>query len=593
MKKATRLLAAVLALLFVLSIAAACGPNQGSPGAGAPAAVTGSDVPNMNATGYPIAQSPVTVSALMGLDSQDGYWEDLQLWNWLAELTNVNFKIEYLIDQTGDQYRDRVGLLFASNNYPEVLLRASGGIRWQEEEFYAREGFFIDTRPLQQYMPNIQEFYQEFPHIKAGQTASDGGMYGFPFTYQGGVGGNPINCYMEAYWADRIGYTDDMPYTVDEYRDFLYAIKAVIDSGDYFRPDPNMIAIGWREPFGQGPHINLTMYGYTGTITYADGPWALPDNKNVQFMVEHPGYRKTLELWRDLYRDGVLDVEVFTMEASTANARKNNCEYAVFNGSSSSLIPELIRSNPAINLDYANADHSKGFGCRSFRPLTSEYSNKARLPFENIGTVNQLMITDKCKNPEIVARWADIFFNLNYDITDNSVPNPMMFYKGWYGEHWEYVNLDRTAWSFLPTPDGQTTSSGDLIDWMYSRNYILMGWSLPCGVYIDGSMQVGGAPMFVAKQYTNIDYQYPYVSAETEFPRLARRTPEETESIATKEAELNEYLRQQWALFMSGQKDLNDANWDDFKANCYKLGVDDILEVRQSVAERWAKAMGN
>jgi len=190
-----------------------------------------------------------------------------------------------------------------------------------------------------------------------------------------------------------------------------------------------------------------------------------------------------------------------------------------------------------------------------------------------------------------MARWSDIFFNMSYDVTDTTVPNPLLLWLGFYGEHWEYTNPQRTEWTFLARPDGSIGGDGtDRIDWAFLYENISPGWNLPVGVYLH-NVFADGAPMYLAKQHTNVAYQMDYRTTDTQFPPLARQTQEEIDSIATMQTELEEYCNQSFAMFMSGQTELSDANWDAFIARCKVLGSDTITEVRQNVLTRWNAAM--
>jgi hypothetical protein len=72
---------------------------------------------------------------------------------------------------------------------------------------------------------------------------------------------------------------------------------------------------------------------------------------------------------------------------------------------------------------------------------------------------------------------------------------------------------------------------------------------------------------------------------------LARWSEDETAAAATKQADLQIYLRESWAHFMSGQMELNDANWDAFVAQCYAMGAQEITDIRQQVYNRWLAAL--
>jgi putative aldouronate transport system substrate-binding protein len=589
----TRPISIVLVLLLVLTMLASCsGGDKNNPvdkptstptasTSGDSAATdppTASDVPEyMNEVGLPIAKELTTFTVFMQRDEADGRWEDLETMQWLEGITNVHFEYESV--PTAEEYKDKLNLMFVGGTYPDVLM-PRGSIDWQNEEAFAKEKYVIDLKPLiERWMPNCQEVMETNPQLKAGQTAADGGMYGLPFLYQG-KGGNPHLWYMEPYWMRAAGYTD-VPNTVDEMKKFMYDIKAVMDSGDYLRPEEGMYVLGYNSATGMSTMTNVMLTAYTGAIASIDSPWAAPDNKTVQFLVEHPGYKETVKFFRDIYRDGLVDPDVFTMDGATFNARKTECKYAMFTGSSSALNPEKIRDTPP-------AKEGDGYACMAIRPLTSQWNDKPLVNFETEGNIDWSMITDKCEKPEIMARWFDIFYNMHFDVKDKNVPNPFTFYLGFYGDHWTYTGENDKFWTFLPTrKDGLKNEDGTpaIIDWTYSRQFLVPGWSLPCGFYSENAFSVGNE-RFVGKQITTAANVYPYCTTDTQISSLARMTQEETDAVATKLTELKAYLGEQFGLFMSGQKDI-DAEWDNFVAECNRLGAKEITAVYQSVYDRW------
>jgi hypothetical protein len=164
----------------------------------------------------------------------------------------------------------------------------------------------------------------------------------------------------------------------------------------------------------------------------------------------------------------------------------------------------------------------------------------------------------------------------------------MMLFLGKYDEHWTHTDKPaNTIWTFMDKRDG----SGQ-IDWPYSRAHLVPGWNIPVGVYIQTEYAMG-SPMFIAKQHTNVHLQFPYVTEDTMLPRGTRWTPAEVARAATMQTDLTEYLRESWAFFTSGQTELNDANWDAFIAECYRLGAGEITAINQAVVDRWNAELGN
>ena len=615
--KRTRILALVIAFVMIAAMLAACGNNNDPvtpattrPPATVPPVVTAppilSDVPDyMNDIGvYPIAKEMTDVTVFMQRDIADSPWEDLSQMKWYEELTNIRLVAD--VEHDAEDFRTRLSLMLVSQTYPEVIM-ARGNLRWWEDEEYGRDGFFIDTTPLvARWMPMAMEAMAAYPFMRVGQTASDGAMYGFPFTYSG-VGGNPHNWYMDMYWMLAAGY-NDVPNTTDEMRKFMYDIHEVITTGitasgePIVEHDPEnfpiMYTIGGRSPQGHTPWLNVMLAGYTGTLISMTDIWAAPDNKTVQPMIDHPGYREAFRFFRDLYRDGLMDPELWTMDAATANSRKQNGQYAMYISSSTLLLnsPDLIRMPRPV-------DDAEGWVCQSIRPLTSQWNDKRRVGFENLATINSSSITDKMEKPELYARWLDPFYNIHKmasreNAMDNDMIGAINFHLGVYGEHWEiFDQAGSEFWRFLPArSDGATDANGNpaRINWDYFRQNIGPGWNMPGGVNPTPWMDLGN-PIFVRKQMETIRNQYPYCTTDTQLPMsLLRMTEAEQDRTRIPRNEITSYIEQSYAEFVTGQLNVDDdAVWKAFIDRIYSLGANEVTAALQGSYDRWNQAMGN
>jgi putative aldouronate transport system substrate-binding protein len=598
MKKFSQVMAGLLVAILVISVPATAveaawfrnlfrrGADEQQEAQEAVLERFGSDVPdNLNETGFRIVKEPITVTSfLYQPDVLAGCWTEIELMAWMEELTGVHWEYDILND--GDQYREQLNLRFLSGSYPDVI-NARGEISrdmyWLDEEAYGREGFLIDHRPLvARWMPNLQNFYTVYPAARVTQTSSDGRMYGFPFYYENGVGGNPHTWYMETYFATLLGYNyDNMPETVEELNKMMYDLKDILDRGDYMDPDPEMVVLGMRSTFGNNTMTNVLLAAFTGTLISVASPWAAPDNKTVEFMIEHPGYRAAAEMYHAWYRDGILNQDMFSMEPAAATNAKNSMKYVMFQGSSSPIQADLIR-----DARMPGAQERGYWGCTSIRPMTSEFNDRAMVAPEFRFWASHMSITDKAKHPEAIARWADIFFQMDYDYTDNSVPNPLMFFKGFYDVHWTHIDKpDNNIWTFM-----NQKGSDEQITWLYSTTNLVPGWNLPVGVYLTNNIN-HGTPLFNAKQHTNVHLQFPYVTTDTQIPGGARWTDAETTAASTRMADLRTYLEESWASFVSGGTPINDTTWDAFVAECYRLGAGEITEINQAVLDRWNAAL--
>ncbi len=70
--------------------------------------------------------------------------------------------------------------MFASANYPDVIMRRAVTINGKEE--YGPEGIFLNLKPLiEKNAPNLQKRMNEHPAIESAITAIDGNIYALPY----------------------------------------------------------------------------------------------------------------------------------------------------------------------------------------------------------------------------------------------------------------------------------------------------------------------------------------------------------------------------------------------------------------------------
>jgi hypothetical protein len=407
---------------------------------------------------------------------------------------------------------------------------------------------------------------------------------------------------MDPYWMRAAGW-DDVPFTIEEMDAFMRDIQTVLDTGirvdgqPYtMTPDhadfPMISVLGFRSLNGMSTMSNVTTTAFTGTLISVDRPWGAPDNRTVENMMHHPGYRANFRLWRDWWRDGLLDRDMFTMEPVTANSRKNHSQYAMFSGSATPLAntaPHLVRDPFPDRIE-------DGWIAGSIRPMTSRYNDRRLLNFELIASINTSMITDRMENPALYARWLDAFYNTTGDFRDNSDPAAINFQLGFYGEHFEVFGDNNEFWRFLRARgDGEIEAATGLparIDWVYARNNIAMGWNMPGGINVNPWMDLG-APAFIGKQIATIANQYPYCTTDTQVPVDLLRVPEaDQRRVGIIRADLALLIEEAWANFMTGVWDIdNDAQWQSFIDNAYRAGMAEITAIYQVAYDVWVAAI--
>lgn len=515
-----------------------------------------------SASGLPIVDEPVTYNALVMLNPGETAWEELAVPTQFEEMTGIRFNYNYVTDE---EFVEKLNLSFMSGTYDDVIF-SRGSVKAVDDAAFGKEGFVIDLTPLiDEYMPNTQQLFADHPEAKAASTAGDGGIYGLPMYYES-VGGNPLLAYMDPYWLEATG-RDDVPKTTDELWELFVDIKALIDSGDYKSPNPDMYVLGYRTIYGSTGFSAYVMQGFTGTLINIDSPFAAPDNKTITFMVDQPGFREGVEFMREIHRQGMIDPEAYTMDAPTWTARMNNCNYAIFSNSPTGQNADLVRG-----------------GGMALHPLTSEFNDKYMISYENTVVLNMMMITDVCEQPELLAQWADYFFT-DGNWKDTEVPNAVMAWLGPYGETWSYTDDTEAYYSLAEKPD----EPGVIMDWTYLYSHFTTNWNGYPGYRSFPAVQLGSR-LYEEKQTTTAANMYPYCTTDTQFPPHGRFTVEETEAVATMRTDLELYLRESFVAFVTETRSIEDE-WDAFVSECYRIGAAEITAVYQDVYDRWNAAL--
>ena len=163
------------------------------------------------------------------------------------------------------------------------------------------EGLFMDISDLiYNYAPNIVRYFNLSPPVQVASTWHDGGIYFLRSALNGAdsISEQPSKLWFIRYdWLDQLGL--QVPTTLDEYRDALYAFKEAEIAG------PETIPFFAR----QGDiRTLLQLWGVQGD--WAN--WFIDANGQIghgQFTEEYKTAMIELAQW---YADGIIDAEIFT-----------------------------------------------------------------------------------------------------------------------------------------------------------------------------------------------------------------------------------------------------------------------------------------
>lgn len=503
------------------------------------------DTPDyMEATGYPIAKEKITISALAYKDANSANWEDMVIFKKAEEITNIHFDFDY-VESTG-ALNEKKNLMFASGDYPDVIMRRAVTIR--EEEKYGSEGTFINLKPLiEKYAPNLQKRMNEHPEMESAMTAMDGNIYGLP-AYVRTSTQSPWGCYMNAEWMDRVGM--DMPETVDDLYELLKAYKTQDANGN---GDPND-EIPWGGA-GLGSFYFI-MSAFTGLA--GGNNIDIKDDGTVVFTPMLPEYKEFLIYANRLYKEELIDPEIFNQNTADHQEKMQRGIVGIYNISPTSL--------PAETTDRQD----------SLEPLISEFNDKKVAPAYQPVTTGAAVITDKCEYPEALVRWFDIWYAKDDDEGIDGLNGNSLF-LGLEDVHWEYADEGKETYRWIEP----VTSFQTLRD---NQNRATENTGLP--QYLHFMPYPADFPLMEMKVKATQARMEPYMIEK--YPNTVRFSEEDAARIAELEGEINPYKNQMTIKFIKGEEPID--NFDSFVETLKKMGIEELIELKQKGYDKWAGA---
>lgn len=450
--------------------------------------------------------------------------------NEFKKQTNVDVDLRIFPYETA---KERLNLDLNSGDYADVI----GGWTLSDSmilTYGVKQKVFIPLEDLiKEYAPNISAIL-DLPGVREQMTAPDGHIYTIPYV----TGDTSVNYtpYINSKWLENVGMS--IPKTTDEFEAVLKAFKAKDANGN---GDPND-----EIPFSADPnnkHIEA-MAGWFGMpmdkfgLSVADG--------KVVYGGASDKYREFLKWFAGLYKQGLIDIELYTQDKSTWEGKGNKDLYGV-------------------SIAYGSKEFSgytgKDKGDYDVLPVLNTDKGGIWLRDTNGFSVfkTQAVISNNAKNPEVIIRWFDNAFALENGIGTSRGPVGVVTFK----EGDQYRSIDTAT---LPKDEQEKVSWSNL--WPQSLpKYLPAGFK-----FIEEN------PGYIEKDVLQKDYE-PHLTKEiVPSPWIGLDDVDRYSDISTA---LQDYFDQQQALFVTGQKDVNnDAQWQDYVKGLNSLGLDDWMKIR-------------
>ena len=552
MRKHKNLVALVLACAMLLSFAAAAGAEEGS---------------YYNTEGYPICNEVIDVTMSGPLPSG--------LEDWTKVVMIENFKNELGINLTcnfynAEDWQTQLTLMIASDELTDIV--GNAGMNMLDANEWGAEGYLVNFNEYRDMTPNMNKYLEQYPAAEAYMTAADGGIYAIPKIALDETD-RFSRTFINKKWLANVGM--EVPKTMDELYEVLKAFKEQDANGN---GDPNdEIPFLYAAGYEAVERVLMSAYGiHTSEINYllqadADGKVYLANTTDA--------YKEYMKWMARAFSEGLIEQEAFVIEGTTINDRASKDLYGFYGcGSAPYVVAVTDISYDAENFVGIAAltselNETPTAGRASVVQEAGRVAISATSPYkEALVRLVDYMYTDEGELAGTFGKDGQTFDWQHNDILDVDVPKMRVFDDCASGEEtrYKYGTLNGTVALIEWNNDRRALFTAPIEDVQSDEILNEYGWAalVALAVREDGIQQVDC------------------------FPKLSY-TAEEANERATLRADLENYLRQAKAQFMTGEIDVEEG-WDNFVNTVNGMGLERLIEIEQAAYDRYmAVAQGD
>ncbi|WP_066186882.1 extracellular solute-binding protein [Gracilibacillus timonensis] len=528
----------ILFISFWCFILMACNSNEDVEGDSTSVEDSASEA-EVNKEGFPIVDEEITLSMIAPGTGQED-WENMETLMDYAEMTNIQFTYD---TPPITDFQTKLNLAFASGDIADVIYAAgSDNLTPGMEVDYGQQGILIPLEDLiADYAPNIQSILDENPNIKKSITTVDGHIYSLPRIAEGGSSALWIRgpMWYNGTWLEALE-VEELPKTVDEFYDLLVRFRD---------EDPN----------GNGeadeiPLIDVEMDSTRPWLLPAFGikEWGIEEfDGEVHYAPITENYKEYLTFMNKLHDENLLDHETFSQSDEQKKAKGQENRLGVF--------PDWF------SFFTTGQETEESVNNPMFFPLTSEWSKEPLMPLNTGIGRGTFSITSNNEHPEATIRWIDYFYTAEGRAFLNMGPEGIMWERG---ENGEIVDLDIPE-GYDSREDYRATITPDY------------GIAAPTITYPIEGIEINDFDKFIEAETDEKIAPY----GEVAFPEVYL-TKDEQDEINTIEVDLESYVRQMEAKFITGVEPI--SNWESYVGTIENMNIERYVEIYQAAYDRWA-----
>lgn len=530
-RKLIKRLSLLITVALTFSSLVGCGANKNE------AETSGAEISeNFNATGMPIVNDQIVIKAFTQIDPLNKDYNEMSVLDKFDEGTGVDVQYECI---NAKVWEEKKNLVLASGDLPDIFF--GGGLSNGDIAKYGSMGVLVPLEDLiDKYAPNIKKLFDENPEIKKASTSADGHIYTLPYIDGYKPEDVVTHLFINKTWLDKLGL--EVPATTDEYYEVMKEFKEKDPNGN---GKADEIPLSYR--VGNNYNGDFSFSGAFGVFDNMDHVM-IKDGK-VSYTVTDDGYKEYIKWTNKMYKEGLIDQEVFTQDQGQYVGKGKMEEqilgsFMVYNADS------MVGEEQAVN-DYIALKPLKG---PNGDQLWGSYVKDNRGP--------KFAMTNANKNPEATIRWIDQFFNQE-DVKALEVHlGEVGTILGEKDGKYEVVNSDAAAkWENCPGPYAPGIVSVDTYD---------------------NKLIANDAGKRKSKYYE----EYKEFLAEP-LPLLSF-TNEELTRLGELKTDLNNYIDEMKGKWTTGQSNV-ESDWEAYKEQLKKMGCEEYVKIYTDAYERYKK----
>ncbi|MEG1310428.1 MAG: extracellular solute-binding protein [Romboutsia sp.] len=499
-------------------------------------------------TGFPIVKEPIEMT-MMAPGTGLAEWSDMDTLQDYAKKTNINLKVT---TPPMSDFGTKLNLAFAGGDLPDIIFGAgSSNLKASMEMDYGSQGTLVPLEDLiDKYAPNLKKLLDENPENRKNITTPDGHIYSLPLITDEDNAIWPIGpLWYNGDWLKALNVTE-LPKTADEFYELLVRFRD---------EDPNGNGKKDEIPFSDvkldsSRQWLMSIFGMkTRGIEEQDG--------KVRYTPSTEEYKAYLQYMNKLYKEKLLDQEVYSQAADQKKSKGQNNQLGVY--------PDWFSYFTTGKTEEEALDYPM------WQPLTSEYSKEAVVPGSPKMVRGTFAITSNCDSPEAAIRWVDYFYS---------------------EEGYEYLNQgpEGVLWKYETNDAGEKvkvfTEGTDLENTEDARGKITPDYGLTTPTYrktfpsikVDKNEAPNKFNDFIKTETEEKITKY----AEVPFP-LVYLTKDQQDKVASVSTDLETYVEQMEAKFITGVESFD--NWDKFVKTLESMNLKEYVSIYQDAYDLWNK----